>query len=274
MPPAGRLAFAFVAAAAVLPALAQAADGPSFDCARVSAQVTRMICASAELAALDRRLAEHFRALQAQPGTDGAALRREEDAWLREVRNPCADEACVKQAYLARDAELLARSRRTAGPAAVDESRPFAVDPGLWVEARGLRGTACIPGGKLLEAGGYAPVPGASTLAFEDGLVIERRRQGADFAFLIDTRHGGCRVADVVALPPRATAGTLLQCRVPAEDGGAGTRSAGVGLRRPGHRTPLAYWEVAPGGPQFVRQPLEVLGWTHVLRCRPPEAGE
>ncbi len=267
-------AVAFAWACAVLPSLAPAADGPSFDCARVSSQVNLMVCASAELSALDRQLAEHYRALEGQPGTDGAALRREEDAWLRDLRNPCADAACVKQAYLARDAELLARSRRAASPAAAAGTRPFAVDPGLWIEARGLRGTACTPGAKLLMAGGYAPVPGALPVVFDGSVVVERRRQGADFAFLVDTRGGGCRVVDVVALPPQAAAGTLLQCHVPPDDGSATPRSSGVGLRRAGQRTPLAYWEVAPGAPQFVREPLEVLGWTHAVRCQPPETGE
>src|ERR1700759_1227476 len=59
-----------------LPALAHAATGPSFDCARVTGRVTRMICASPDLSARDRTLAEHYRALLGQPGTDAADLQR------------------------------------------------------------------------------------------------------------------------------------------------------------------------------------------------------
>ena len=264
-----------LAAACCLVALpACAADGPSFDCARVGSQVNRMICASPELAALDRRLADHFRALQGQPGTDTAALQREEAAWLRDVRNPCVDAACVKRAYEARDAELLARSRRAASPAAADETQPFAVEPALWTAVQSLRGSRCEFGDKLLAGSGFGPVPGALPVVSNGSVVVERRRQGADFAFLVDTRGHGCRVVDVVALPPLAQAGRLLQCAVPPDAGAVDPLSTGVGLRRAGQKAPLAYWEVNLAAGQLIRQPLGVLGWTTTLRCQEPETGE
>lgn len=94
------------------------AAGPSFDCTRVTSHVNRMICASPELSALDRQLAEHYRVLLAQSGSDAPALRREEAQWLHEVRDPCPDVACIAQAYAVWDAVLLARSRRLAGASA------------------------------------------------------------------------------------------------------------------------------------------------------------
>ena len=253
---------------------AHAADAPSFDCARVTSQVNRMICASPDLALRDRDLADHFRALLGQPGTDAAALQREETRWLREVRDACEDAGCVARAYAARDAELLGRSRRAASPAAEDETRAFAVDPALWLDARALRGKACVPGQDVPRAAGYVPVPGSLPVVSNGSVVLARRHLAADFAILLDTRHGACRVVDVVALPPHAQVGHLLQCTVPSDDGTASPLSTGVGLRRPGQKAPVAYWEVDVEHGQFIRQPLGVLGWTQSMRCQEPETGE
>ena len=259
---------------AALPALAAAADGPSFDCARVTSQVNRTICASPDLSARDRELAAHFNAMLGQPGIDGAALRREEARWLHDVRDACQDAACIAQAYAARDAALLGRSRHAASPAADDETKPFAVDAALLADARALRGKACAAGEDVPRALGYVPVPGALPVVANGSVVLVRRRIEADFAFLLDTRHGTCRMVDVVALPPHAQAGNLLQCSVPADDGSAAPQSTGVGLRRAGQKLPIAYWEVDIAHDQFVRQPLGVLGWTQLLRCQEPEVGD
>lgn len=263
-----------LALAAAFPALAQAADGPSFDCNRVTSQVNRMICASPDLSARDRQLAEHFRAMLGQPGTDGAALQRGEARWLRDVRDACQDAACVAQAYDARDAELLRHSKHAASPAADDETQPFVVDAGLWTAARALRGSVCASGDELPQSAGYGPVPGSLPVVFSASVVRARRRLGADFAFLLDTRQGACRIVDVVALPPHARAGNLLQCLVPADDGSGTPQSLGVGLRRPGQKAPIAYWEVDVARGQLVRQPLGVLGWSELVRCQEPETGE
>jgi len=255
-------------------ASAWAADGPSFDCTRVTSQVNRMICNSPDLSARDRQLADHFRALLGRPGIDGAALKREEDAWLRDVRDACQDPACVAQVYEVRDAELLRRSRHAASPAADDETQPFLVDAGLWTGARSLRGSACATGEELPHTAGYGPVPGSLAVVYNGSLVRARRKSGADFAFLLDTREKACRVVDVVALPPHALAGNLLQCVVPADDGSSTPQSMGVGLRRAGQKTPMAYWEVDIARGQLVRQPLGVLGWSQRVRCQEPETGE
>jgi uncharacterized protein YecT (DUF1311 family) len=114
-----RLLFASLAVA--FAASARANEGPSFDCARATSKVNRMICASTELSELDRLLAEHYRVLLAQSGSEAPALQKEEQQWLRQVRDPCPDAACIAQAYEVWDAVLVARSRRlaSAGPDAV-----------------------------------------------------------------------------------------------------------------------------------------------------------
>ena len=249
---------------------AHAAAGPSFDCSRVTGRVTKMICASPDLSARDRTLAEHYRALLGQPGTDAADLQREEASWLRDVRDVCPDIDCVAQAYDVWDALLLARSRRTASPAAEGETRPFPVEPALMDDARQLRGKPCAPGEDVPRDAGWLPVPGSLPVLGNGSVVLERQRIGAEFAVLLDTRHG-CRMVDVVALPPRAQAGTLLQCVVPAIDGSATPLSTGVGLRPRGQKGLLAYWEVDVENGALRRQPLGVLGWGETIVCKPPD---
>lgn len=306
------MSFVFPSARAVLvvmacagPALAQAA-GPSFDCARVTSRVNRLICASPELAALDRQLAEHYRVLLAQSGSEAAALKREEAQWLHEVRDPCPDAACIAQAYAVWDAVLVARSQRLAGaaagqastpspggatrppakapapspvrpppgPAAAAETQPFAVEPALMADTRALLGHACAAGEDVPQSAGYIPVAGALPVVANGSVVLVRRHVGADFAILLDTRRDTCRMVDAVALPPHAQVGNLLQCVVPADDGSATPLSTGVGLRSPGQKAPLAYWEVDVAHGRLVRQPLGVLGWSERVRCQEPEVGD
>jgi len=310
-----RMGLAFSAGA--FATIAQAAPGPSFDCARVTSLVNRTICASPELSALDRQLADHYRALLAQSGAEAESLRREEAKWLHEVRDPCPDAACIAQAYAVWDAVLVARSRRLAGaasaaanavpgsaaggtpgatagvaprqaaaapsqpparhgpsPAADAETQPFAVDPALLADARALRGHACASGEDVPRDAGYLPVPGELPVVSNGSVVLVRRRIGADFAFLLDTRRNACRMVDVVALPARGQVSDLLQCVVPADDGSSTPLSVGVGLRRPGQKAPIAYWEVDVAHGRFIRQPLGVLAWSERVRCQEPEVGD
>ena len=302
---------------------AHAAPGPSFDCARVTSKVNRMVCASPDLSARDREMAEHYRALMAQPGVDGAALAREEREWLRDVRDLCQDAACVLDAYALRDLVLQARLRRMASaaahgatspavappttppttppaarpsvPAVVPparpepfpvarppveagptgpEPRPFAVEPALFTDARALRGQACAPGDDVPRGPGYVPLPGALPVVVDGGVVLGRQRIGADFAFLLDTRRGVCRIVDVVALPPHEQVGHLLQCLVPGAGNAVVPRSVGVGLRPPGQPVPTAYWEVDIARGQLVRKSLDALGWAASIQCREPSLGD
>ena len=303
---------ALALSAGVFATMAQAApaSGPSFDCARVTSQVNRTICASPVLSALDRQLADHYRVLLAQSGAEAAALQGEEVKWLHEVRDPCPDAACIEQAYAVWDAVLVARSRRLAAgaasaavdvapgaavglaphqpdnaparpparhgpsPAADAETQPFAVDPALLADARALRGHACASGEDVPRDAGYLPVPGDLPVVSNGSVVLVRRRIGADFAFLLDTRRNACRMVDVVALPTRGQVSNLLQCAVPADDGSSTPLSVGVGLRQPGHKAPIAYWEVDVAHGQFIRQPLGVLAWSERVRCQEPEVGD
>ncbi|WP_198378122.1 lysozyme inhibitor LprI family protein, partial [Neoroseomonas rubea] len=104
---------------APLPALAQ--TGPSFNCAQARAWDEQAICAQADLAELDRRIAAAWRSVteRATP-EDRQRLQGEQRAWLAERRacqGPNAREAqsCVRRLMRARarDLEALAQG----GPA-------------------------------------------------------------------------------------------------------------------------------------------------------------
>lgn len=75
---------------------------PSFDCAKASTNVEKLICANDDLGRLDVMLTKNFRGmLSADLGTTTQALRKEQLDWLRS-RNRCTDVECIRQAYLKR----------------------------------------------------------------------------------------------------------------------------------------------------------------------------
>ena len=108
--------FTAIALVAAAPAFAQ--DGPSFDCAKAESSAEKLVCENADLARLDRAVAERFRAaLAAARALDtGAAeaeaeLRAYQRGWI-EGRDECWKSAdlrgCVADTYLRREAEIVA----------------------------------------------------------------------------------------------------------------------------------------------------------------------
>lgn len=99
------------AMAATGPATATAAPPlvAGFDCARVLTQVERTLCAQPELALQDYRLGLVYRRLHEQLRAPARSrLLADQGAWLRRVRDRCADAACLSTAYLDRLARLQA----------------------------------------------------------------------------------------------------------------------------------------------------------------------
>jgi uncharacterized protein len=96
----------------VLVAIAGPAPAASFDCTKAATPVEKQVCADPELGALDERLAAAFKALgDEQTGNErGRRAPRSDDQrrWLREVRDRCADAACLRKAYADRIAVLAA----------------------------------------------------------------------------------------------------------------------------------------------------------------------
>lgn len=103
---------------ACCPGVVLAQEGPTFDCAKATHEAEIAICENAELAALDRRLAETYgAALAAAEGLDAGAeaaaaeLKAYQRGWIG-GRNACWKDsdivACISDAYLRREAELVA----------------------------------------------------------------------------------------------------------------------------------------------------------------------
>jgi uncharacterized protein YecT (DUF1311 family) len=103
---------------ACCPGVVLAQEGPTFDCAEATHEAEIAICENAELAALDRRLAETYgAALAAAEGLDAGAetavaeLKAYQRGWIG-GRDACWKDsdivACISDAYLRREAELVA----------------------------------------------------------------------------------------------------------------------------------------------------------------------
>ena len=71
--------------------------GASFDCAKATTKVEKMICADPELSALDENLSKAFK--EAMSATnDKEQPKKEQFAWMRE-RDKCKSTECIKQKY-------------------------------------------------------------------------------------------------------------------------------------------------------------------------------
>jgi uncharacterized protein len=261
------LAAALVLAAPLAP-WAQEPSGPSFSCAHATSEVNKLICASADLSALDRELASVYGNMKGQPGIDMKAVQRDEDSWLKDLHNRCGDFACIRAAYESRIAVLRDQSRQAASPAAYDETRDFPAPAAALAAARAAIGKACtvdVGKGAPAFAGFTAPPPNLPIVS-KGATVVIRESGGTRFAFLLATPlAGGCTVSDVAVLPPVQRGDAVLQCAI------ADPPSHGFGVRRAGGVL-AGDWEVDTDLQRFDRVALGVLGVKP--RCQEPETGE
>lgn len=148
-----------IAAALLLLTIGMADPGPSFDCDRAEGTVEELICDDAELAALDRALADVWATvmIRAADNADLPMIKAEQRGWIK-GRNDCWKatdvRACVVDVYTRRIAELQATWRL------VDHRRPavytcaddpanefvatfFATEPPTVILERGDRAVVC-----------------------------------------------------------------------------------------------------------------------------------
>lgn len=78
---------------------------PSFDCAKATTMVEKLICGSNELAIADAQLATQFKATLAN-ALDSKPLIAEQRNWIKTVRNACTDIPCLAAVYQARISQL------------------------------------------------------------------------------------------------------------------------------------------------------------------------
>ena len=98
------------ASSTVVASAPAATPNPSFDCAKASHEIEELICKDAELADLDRSLADLYAVvLKNTPTGEQKTLKAEQRGWVK-GRNDCwksSDErGCVKREYEARISEL------------------------------------------------------------------------------------------------------------------------------------------------------------------------
>lgn len=143
--------------------LATASHAASFDCAKATGKVEKMICADAKLSKLDEKMASMHR--KASDATaDPVGFRQEHGRWLKK-RNTCAEGGCVAQAYQERLAALRSLLR---GP------KPcFRLLERKWPEVKSGHYPVCVDVLKSMNAlcaelpfhGGWKVSPSVSSLA-------------------------------------------------------------------------------------------------------------
>ena len=77
----------------------------SLDCSKLNSTVFQLICGDAELARVDRDLADLYREKLSESRTK-AAIRDDQHDWVRRSRNQCTDKTCLLRAYRLRIEEL------------------------------------------------------------------------------------------------------------------------------------------------------------------------
>ena len=92
--------------ASLLLLLAAPASAASFDCAKASSEIEKRICANSALGAADELLADSYRRARERDPANANALRQEQRAWLRLVREQCFEDDCLARALTRRTVGL------------------------------------------------------------------------------------------------------------------------------------------------------------------------
>lgn len=86
---------------------ASSAQAASFDCAKASTRVEKIICNNQELSDLDAKMDQVYRdSLSAYDYYKGLEVTSDQRKWIKITRSACKDVACIKNAYLLRIDEL------------------------------------------------------------------------------------------------------------------------------------------------------------------------
>ncbi len=86
-------------------AFTSSAHSASFDCTKASSLVEQAICTDKQLSDLDEQLMLYYKKALLS-SANATALKTEQQAWLKNGRNICADKTCLAQAYKSRLAAL------------------------------------------------------------------------------------------------------------------------------------------------------------------------
>lgn len=101
------------------------AHAASFDCSKASIWVEKAICSDAKLSELDDSLFKAYKNALAS-SSDAPALKSEQRAWLKEVRNKCTDAPCLNHVF---DDRLKALAGTTTSIPVVSNTSESSVSP-------------------------------------------------------------------------------------------------------------------------------------------------
>ena len=87
-------------------ALSGPAWAANFDCTRATTVTEKAVCADRELDALDEHLGRYYAAGRGILKEGARCLQADQQEWLKNVRDRCATNECLKGAYLGRIAEV------------------------------------------------------------------------------------------------------------------------------------------------------------------------
>lgn len=93
---------------ALLISTTQLTHAASFDCAKATSKVEKMICSDKELSKLDDQLAQTYKAEQMKTSS-ADQLKVNQFNWIK-TRNQCTDTSCIKTAYVHQLASLKQKS--------------------------------------------------------------------------------------------------------------------------------------------------------------------
>jgi len=93
--------------AVLIMATPRVAIGASFNCAKASTSVEKIICASKTLSRLDEQLAKVYESVLSLSDHPDV-IKSHQQAWLRTIRDTCQDKPCIQNAYEHRLAQLAA----------------------------------------------------------------------------------------------------------------------------------------------------------------------
>ena len=136
------------------------AHAVSFNCAKAYTATEKSICSHTELGELDSAMAKVYRSVRAQtPASKRMALIKKQRAWLKKKRDRCGNEACIAQAYKARQVELqtlLNAMMNSVSQVALGEYHSCTLSKGGALRCRGKNDSGQVGNGK---SGGNIPRP-------------------------------------------------------------------------------------------------------------------
>ena len=163
-------------------AVATTAHSASFDCSRSFDAVERLVCSNKVISELDDTLSIAYKKAH-DVAKDKSALKISQRSWIKDTRDQCADQACLRLVYLKRIRELQ-------GVVVSTSPDPLADIEGTYIISS--------PGCSIPVGGGYDGCPGVV-----DCLSIKRLSSDTAYINVISHQENGhmCQAEGLAKIP-------------------------------------------------------------------------